>query len=70
MKIRRDCDVQKGLSCGVYEPEMYQISNTDFALLLRLLRAFVETKPTTRREQENRRRAVLLRRKMERKSKQ
>lgn len=47
---------------------MYQISNTDYATMLRTLRAFCETKGTTIREQEDRRKAALLRRKLERKN--
>lgn len=46
---------------------MYQISNTDYEQVLRLLRAFSLTTGKSLREQNQRRMAVLLRRKLERK---
>lgn len=49
---------------------MYRISNTDYALLLRLLRCFAETKGNTLRESEQRRKALLLRRRLEKKTKE
>ena len=47
---------------------MYKISNTDFERALRLLRSFAATKGGTLREQEERRKAKLLIRKLERKT--
>ena len=48
---------------------MISISNTDYSQVIRLLRAFSETKGKSLREQEQRRQAVLLRRKLEKKTK-
>lgn len=46
---------------------MYQISNTDYAQIVRFLASFCSTKGITLREQEERRKAALLRRRMEKK---
>ena len=49
--------------------EMYSLSNDDFAMAVRLLRAFAATKGDTLREREDRRQATLLFRKMEKRQK-
>ena len=48
---------------------MYSISNTDCEQMKAILRSFCSTKGNTLREQELRRKAVLLRKKLERKVK-
>ena len=46
---------------------MKQLSNSDYALALRLLHALSQTRGETRRERENARKAYVLLRKMKRK---
>ena len=49
---------------------MYRISNGDFDKAVRLLTAFANSKGDTRRENEDRRQARLLLRKMQRRGKE